>query len=159
MFNDPWPPVLAQSISFVVQVSEMGQNGSKWVKRVKMPLEVYLRAWIVTQFRGIFSIINILARSRSNQLRILSLHDQLRILSFFPFLFVLKNMICFCDIYVIEAALTASFFNSSLASSFCACLQRVKLVRDSSRSLINHTKNNGQIKLNSYWLKWIENLR
>ena len=64
-------------------------------------------------------IINILARSRSNRLRRLSLHDQLRILSFFPFLFVLKNMICFCDIYVIEAALRASFLNSSLASSFC----------------------------------------
>ena len=43
-----------------------------------MSLEVYLRAWIVTPFRGIFSIINVLARSRSNQLRILSLRDQLR---------------------------------------------------------------------------------
>ena len=106
------------------------------VLRVKIPLEVYLRAWIVTPFRGIFSIINILARSRSNRLKRLSLHDQLRILSFCPFLFVLKNMTCFCDIYVIEVALRASFFNSSLASSFCACLQRVKLVRDSSRSLI-----------------------
>ena len=49
-------------------------------------------------------------------------------------------MICFCDIYVIEVALRASFFNSSLASSFCACLQRVKLVRDSSRSLIKSYK-------------------
>ena len=48
------------------------------VLRVKMSLEVYLRAWIVTPFRGIFSIINVLARSRSNQLRILSLRDQLR---------------------------------------------------------------------------------
>ena len=28
------------------------------VLRVKMSLEVYLRAWIVTPFRGIFSIIN-----------------------------------------------------------------------------------------------------
>ena len=62
-------------------------------------------------------------------------------------------MTFFCDIYVIEAALRASFLNSSLASSFCPCLQRVKLVRDSSRSLMNHTKNNGQIKLNSYGLK------
>ena len=107
----------------------------------------------MTPFHGIFSIINILARSRSNQLRILSLQDQLRILSFFPFLFVLKKMIFFCDMYVIEAALRASLLNSSLASSFCPCLQRVKPVRDSSRFLINHTKNSGQIKLNSYGLK------
>ena len=187
-----------------------------------MSLEVYLRAWIVTPFRGIFSIINVLARSRSNQLRILSLRDQLRaclhegggpqvgevtcgrlphltckrdhikirdcmdrrvtppkrvtspswgppppckqalrkyFLSF-PFYSSWKKMIFFCDIYVIETAFRRSFLNSSLASFFCPCLQRVKpSVRDSSRFLINHTKNNGQIKLNSYGLKWIENLR
>ena len=152
MFNDPWPPFLEKIYySFVFQVSEMVGG--------KMPLEVYLLAWIVTPFRGIFSIINILARSRSNQLRILSLHDQLRILSFIPFLFLFKNMIFFCNIYVIEAALRPSFLNSSLAFSFCPCPQRVKpSVRDSSRFLINHTKNNEQIKLNSYGLKWIEKL-
>ena len=118
-------------------------------------------AWIVTPFRDIFSIINILARSRSNQLRtVISLHDQLRILSFIPFLFVFKNMIFFWNIYVIEGAFRPSFLNSCLASSFCPCPQRVKpSVRDSSRFLINHTKNNEQIKLNSYGLKWLGNLR
>ena len=130
------------------------------VLRVRMPREVYLRAWIVTSFRGIFSIINILERSRSIQRRILSLHKQLRILSFIPFLFVFKNIIFFVIWYVIESALRLSFLNSSLASSFRPCPQRVKpSVQDSSRFLINHTKNNEQIKLNSYGLKWIENLR
>ena len=108
----------------------------------------------MTPFRGIFSIINILARSRSNQLRILSLHDQLGILSFIPFSFVFKNVIFFCNMYVIEAALRPSFLNSSLASSFCPCPQRVKpSVRDSLLFLINHTKNNEQIKFNSCGLK------
>ena len=52
-------------------------------------------------------------------------------------------MIFFCNIYVIEAALRPSFLNSSLASSFFFCLQRVKpSVRDSSWFRINHTKNN-----------------
>ena len=51
-----------------------------------------------------------------------------------------------------EVALRASFLN--LASSFCSCPKRVKVsVRDSSRFLINHTKNNEQIKLNSYGKK------
>ena len=153
MFNDPWPPFLACCSN--IWSGRRAPSGPA-VIRVRMPLEVYLRAWIVTPFRGIFSIINILARSRSNQLRILSLHDQLTILSFIPFLFVFKNMIFFCNIYVIEAALRPrpSFLNSPLASSFYPCPQRVKpFVRDSSLFLINHTKNNERIKLNSYGLK------
>ena len=73
--------VLFQAVSDTVHVTTFALRAPAGpaVLRVKMPLEVYLRAWIVTPFRGIFSIISILARSRSNQLRILS---------FIPFLFV-----------------------------------------------------------------------
>ena len=43
-------------------------------------------------------------------------------------------MICFCDIYVIEAALRASFLNSSLASSFCPSVLLSCCLRSPHRS-------------------------
>ena len=143
-------------INLPFQVSEMVCGA---VLRVRMPLEVYPCAWIVTPFRSIFSIVNILAWSRSNQPRILSLHNQLRILSFIPFLFVFKNMIFFVIYMSSKRPLSPPFWIVPWLLPSALVRKELKpSVRDSSRFLINHTKNKEQIKLNSCGLKWIENL-